>query len=73
MAHTKLMLTLRESSTETGLPYGFIRQLCLDEKIKYIRSGTKIYVNKDSLFAYCGSNNVENSAKSKITNFVMSN
>lgn len=59
MAYTKLMFTLKESSAETGLPYGFIRQLCLDEKIKYIRSGTKIYVNIDSLIAYCGGNNAE--------------
>ena len=54
MFNEKIVWSLKEASTKTGLPYGFIRQLCLDGKVKHIRSGVKFYVNKDSLIEYCG-------------------
>ena len=49
-----LLSSIKDASAKTGLPYGFIRQLCLDNKIKYIRSGVKFYVRMDSLIEYCG-------------------
>lgn len=67
------MLALRDASSKTGLSYNCIRQLCLDEKIKYIRSGVKIYVNMASLIAYCGGEMQDGSAKlhAKSNDFVI--
>ena len=41
------MLTLRETARQTGLSYDRIRKLCLQGKIVYVRSGSKIFVNMD--------------------------
>lgn len=48
-----MMKTIKQASEEIGLSYHFIRQLILSNKIKYIRSGNKYYVNMPSLIAYC--------------------
>ena len=49
-----MMRTIKQAAEETGLSYNCIRQLCIDNKIKYIRSGKKYYVNMPSLIKYCG-------------------
>lgn len=41
------MLTLNETSLRSGLPYGYIRKLCLQGKIVHIRTGVKYLVNYD--------------------------
>ena len=48
-----MMKSIKDASIETGLTYHCIRTLCLENKIKFIKSGTKYYVNMPSLFAYC--------------------
>lgn len=53
MSYVKLMKSLKEASEEIGLSYHCIRNLCLQGKVKFIRSGTKYYVNMPSLIAYC--------------------
>lgn len=50
-----MMKPIKEASEVTGLSYHCIRTLCLEGKIKYIRSGAKYYVNMASLLAYCES------------------
>lgn len=43
------MLKLREAAEETGLSYNFLRQLCLQEKIFYIKAGNRYLINANSL------------------------
>ena len=49
-----MMWTLKQASAETGLSYYFLRNLCLQKKIKFVRSGTKYFINKASLLEYIG-------------------
>lgn len=49
-----MMKPIKEASEETGLSYHCIRKLCLEGKIKFIKSGAKYYINMNSLLAYCG-------------------
>ena len=49
-----MMKTIKECSEITGLQYSFIRGLCIDRKIKFIRSGVKYYIYLDSLLEFCG-------------------
>lgn len=39
------MVTISELSERTGLPYSFIRKLCIQNKIVHIRSGNKYLIN----------------------------
>lgn len=48
-----MMKSIKEASEATGLSYHCIRNLCLEGKIKFIRSGSKYYVNMSSLLAFC--------------------
>ena len=43
------MLSLREASRETNLSYDFLRKLCLQNKIAYVRAGNKYLVNMEKL------------------------
>ncbi len=47
-----MMWTLKQAVAETGLSYYFLRNLCLQKKIKFIRSGTKYFVNRQSLLDF---------------------
>ena len=40
-----IMLTIKETSEKTGLSYDYIRKLCLQRKIVFIRAGAKYLVN----------------------------
>lgn len=46
------MLTIRETASLTGLSYEFIRRLCLQQKIVFIRSGSKYLINFDRFLDY---------------------
>lgn len=46
------MLTLREAAKETGLSYDFLRRLCLQGKLVYIKAGTKFLLNEDRLIDF---------------------
>jgi excisionase family DNA binding protein len=48
-----MMKTIKECSEITGLPYSAIRNLCLNKKIRFLKSGTKYYIYLDSLILYC--------------------
>lgn len=39
------MLTIKETSKRTGVSYDCIRKLCIQNKIVYIKSGSKYLVN----------------------------
>lgn len=46
------MLTIKQTVAETNLPYEFIRQLCLQNKIVYIKTGNKYLINLDKFIDY---------------------
>ena len=47
-----MMLTLSDAMNLTGLPYSTLRRFCLEGKIAYVRSGSKYYLNKESLLSF---------------------
>lgn len=47
-----MMWTLKQAQEFTGLPYSAIRNLCIENKVRFIRSGTKYYVYSKSLIEY---------------------
>lgn len=47
-----LMLPLREASARTGLSYYTLRSLCLEDRIVFVKAGTKYLVNMDKLVDY---------------------
>ena len=50
-----IMRTINQAAEWTGLSYSFIRRACdMENKIKFVRSGKKYYVNMPSLIEYCG-------------------
>ena len=52
------MLTIKQAATETNLPYEFIRRLCLQKKIVFVKSGNKYLINMDKFIAYLNGDNV---------------
>ena len=46
-----IMATIQEAANRTGLSYDYIRKLCIQGKIVYIRTGSKRLVNMDKLRA----------------------
>jgi excisionase family DNA binding protein len=46
------MVTLAEASRQTHLSYDFLRKLCLQNKIVYIRAGTKYLINLEKLVEF---------------------
>lgn len=52
------MLTLREAAKETGLSYDFLRRLCLQGKLVYIKSGAKFLLNECKLIEYLNKGDV---------------
>lgn len=53
------MLPIKQAAVETGLSYNFIRQLCLQKKIVFVRSGNKYFVNMDKFAEYLDSGGEE--------------
>ncbi len=47
-----MMKTIKQCQELTGLPYSAIRNLCVQNKIKYFRSGTKYYIYVESLIQF---------------------
>lgn len=45
MTEIPQMLTIKETSNKTGLSYDYIRKLCLQGKIVYVKAGTKYLIN----------------------------
>ncbi len=46
------MLTIKQTAAETNLPYEFIRKLCLQNKIVYIKTGNKYLINFEKFIDY---------------------
>lgn len=46
------MITIPEAAKESGLPLHFLRQLCLNRKVKIVKAGKKYLINRDSLIQY---------------------
>lgn len=46
------MVGITEASRQTGLSYDFIRKLCLQDKIVYVRAGVKYLINLDKLLEF---------------------
>lgn len=42
-----VMLPIKDVAERSGLSYHFIRQLCLENKIVFIRAGNKYLINMD--------------------------
>ena len=47
-----VMLTLGQAREKTGLSYDFLRKLCLQGKIVFIKAGSKYLINQDALITY---------------------
>lgn len=46
------MVTIKQAAAETGLTYSAVRRLCLDNKIVYIKTGTKFLINLTKFIEY---------------------
>lgn len=46
------MLTIKETSEKSGLPYSAIRKMCLCGKITHIKTGRKFLVNWNRFLDY---------------------
>ncbi len=46
------MATITEAAELTGLAKHYIRQLCLQNKIKYLKAGKKFLINVDKLIEF---------------------
>lgn len=52
MSEAPTMLTIKETAERTGLAIYYIRQLCLQGKIIYCKTGTKYLINYEKLIEY---------------------
>lgn len=46
------MYTINQAAAATGLSYDFLRKLCLQKKIVFIRAGAKYLINMERLREY---------------------
>ena len=46
------MVTIQEAANQTGLSYDYIRKMCIQNKIVYVKAGAKRLVNLDMLRRY---------------------
>lgn len=46
------MGTIKQTAIETGLSYNYIRTLCLQNKIVYVKAGNKYLVNIDKFIEF---------------------
>ncbi len=46
------MRTIKQTAFVTGLSYNYIRNLCLQNKIVFVRAGNKYIINLDKLIEY---------------------
>ena len=52
MNEVPVMLTIKETSEKSGLPYSFIRKKCRNNEIVHIMTGRKFLVNWDRFLDY---------------------
>lgn len=46
------MRTIKDTAVITGLAYNYLRNLCLNNKIVFVRAGNKYLINVDKLIEY---------------------
>lgn len=51
------MIGLREAAKETGLSYSYLRKLCMNGRITFVRSGNKYLLNADKLADFLNNEN----------------
>lgn len=56
------MVTLKEASSRTGLSYDCLRKMCLNNKIVYVKAGSKFLVNFGKLTDYLNGEAVQDIA-----------
>ena len=52
---------IKQEDKDTAMTYNSIKSLCLENKIRYFRSGKKIILNFDDLVELIGENTKNNS------------
>lgn len=52
MLRCPTMLTIKQTAEKTNLPYELIRKLCLQNKIIFIKSGSKYLINFEKFIDY---------------------
>lgn len=50
------MVTIREASNRTGVSYDYLRKMCINNQIAYIRAGVKYLINFGKLVEYLNGN-----------------
>lgn len=50
--HIPEMLPIKEVASRTGLSYDYIRKLCIENRIVYVRAGVKYLVNFQKFCEY---------------------
>lgn len=46
------MVSIKEASSRTGLSYDYIRKLCLQKKIVFVKAGSKYLINLEKLVTF---------------------
>lgn len=49
------MLTINQASKRTGLSYEYLRKLCIQKKIVYVRAGNRYLINALKLIEFLNS------------------
>jgi len=52
MTEAPRMVSIKTAAAETGLSYDFLRKLCLQSKIVYVRAGSKFLINYSKLIDF---------------------
>lgn len=52
-----IMLPIKEVAKQTGLSYNYIRTLCLQNKIRYVKTGSKYLVNMNKFIEFLNGDN----------------
>ena len=58
------MITLSDAAKATGLSYDYLRKLCLQKKIVFIRAGNKYLLNAERLREYLENGEAVNNGNS---------
>ena len=53
------MLTIKETAKRSGLAQHYLRSLCTNNKIIYVKCGTKYLINFDKLIDFLNGNNTD--------------
>lgn len=54
------MVTIKQAAARTGLSYDYLRKLCLQRQIVFVKAGCKYLINMGKLVAFLNGEEVEN-------------